>query len=103
MTLLNFSVLLLLLSLAQSHLTLLLHNGKIFDPIFRTTWLKELRSCAMCLGVWTAAIVSFLAGFHNPWKILAVAGLGHILFLLREKYLPCDKCKVSEPIPFKLI
>src|SRR6267142_73248 len=104
MTPFNFSALLLLLflAIAQSHLTLLF-SGKIFDPVFRTSWLKELRLCPMCLGVWTAGVISLLAGLYNPVHILTIAGIGHVLFLLREKYLPCDKCKVPEPIPFKII
>lgn len=57
----------------------------------------------MCLGVWTASAVSVLAGFYNPVHILTIAGIGHVLFLLREKYLPCDTCKVPDSIPFKFI
>src|SRR5260370_24633858 len=95
MTLPHFNEL-LIVSIAQSHLTLLLNQGKIFDSIFRTAWLKELRNCPMCLGVWTASAVSILARFYNPYQILAVAGIGHAIFLLREKYLPCDTCKDSE-------
>jgi hypothetical protein len=58
----------------------------------------------MCLGFWTALVVSFSAGFYNPYQVLTVAGLGHVLYLLRDKYMPCDKCKVvSSSIPFKLV
>jgi hypothetical protein len=53
--------------------------------------------------MYTAITVSLFAGIYDPWQIIAVAGLGHTLFLLREKYLPCDKCKVPEPIPFKFV
>jgi hypothetical protein len=100
---LNSTGLLLLLAIPQSHLTLLFKEGKIFDSIFRTHWLKDLRECPFCLGVWTATVISILAGYYNPYQILMVAGLGHALFLLREKYLPCDKCKVPTSIPFKII
>ena len=62
-----------------------------------------MRSCSMCLGFWTAFFVSLFAGFYNPVQILAVAGIGHVLYLLREKHLPCDKCKIPEPIPFKMV
>jgi len=106
MTQFNFSALLplLFLAIAQSHLTLLLKDGKIFDPWFDLhSWLKELRSCPICIGWWTALTISVFAGIRNPWQTLAIAGIGHVLFLLREKYLPCDKCKVLEPIPFKII
>jgi len=94
---------LLLLSVAQQHLTLLLKNGEIFNSVFRTPWLKEMRSCPFCIGWWAALFISLCAGFYNPWQVLTVAGIGHVLYLLREKYLPCDKCKVPEPIPFKVI
>lgn len=57
----------------------------------------------MCLGVWTAVLLSILARIHNPVQILILAGIGHIVFLLREKYLPCDKCKIPDAIPFKVI
>ena len=92
----------MLLPIAQAHLTLLLKEGTIFDKFFRTKFLKELRACPLCLGVWTAALVSLLVGIHNPAMILAVAGVGHILFLLREKFLPCDSCKIRS-IPFKIV
>jgi hypothetical protein len=95
--------LLLPLAIPQSHLTLLFKEGKIFDGLFRTRWLKDLRECPFCLGTWTATAVSILAGCYNPYQILTIAGLGHVLFLLREKYLPCDKCKTPISIPFKTI
>lgn len=93
----------LLLAAGQSHLTLLLTDGKIFDRLFRGSFLREMRKCPMCLGCWTAAALCLSTGFYFPEQILFVAGLGHVLFLLREKFLPCDKCKLSDPIPFKLI
>ena len=93
----------LFLSIAQGHLTILFSEGKIFDPVFRGAWLKQLRSCPMCLGFWTALIVGFTAGVYHPLGILAIAGIGHMIFLAREKYLPCDKCKIPKPIPFRLV
>jgi hypothetical protein len=57
----------------------------------------------MCLGVWTATVLTLGARGFYPEQILAVAGLGHILFLLRARFLPCDACKVQNPIPFKLV
>lgn len=56
----------------------------------------------MCLGVWTAVGVSLMVGLYNPVWVLALAGAGHVLFLLREKFLPCDKCKPMA-IPFKMV
>lgn len=92
----------MLLPIAQAHLTLLLKDGAIFDRFFRTKFLKEMRSCPACLGVWTATIVSLMAGVHNPSLVLFVAGVGHALFLLKEKILPCDSCIVKS-IPFKIV
>jgi len=56
----------------------------------------------MCLGFWTALILSIAAGIYHPIDILAIAGIGHVIFLAREKYLPCDKCKLPDPIPFRI-
>src|SRR6267378_4114434 len=91
---------LLLLPLAQSQLTLLLAEGKVFDWLFRGARLKELRRCPMCLGFWTSLIVAVPTGIYNPFSILAIAAVGHLIFLARDKYLPCDKCKIPEPISF---
>lgn len=88
-----------MLSIAQSHLTLLLKDGRIFDSKY--LWLNKLRSCPMCLGFWTSIVISVLFGM--PESFLIVAGTGHVLYILREKYLPCDKCKVSEVIPFEFL
>lgn len=93
----------LLLPLIQSHLTLLLAEGKVFDWLFRGVWLKGLRSCPMCLGFWTSLIVALPAGIYNPFEILGIAAAGHLIFLARDKYLPCDKCKIPEPISFRVI
>lgn len=65
----------------------------------------------MCLGVWTAVGVALLAGVYDPTWILAVAGVGHVFFLLREKYLPCGECRMQEvedpglggAVPFKRV
>lgn len=91
------------LPFVQAHLTLLFSEGKIFDPIFRGVWLKELRSCPLCLGFWTALIVGLTAGVYHPLGILSIAGIGHLIFLAREKFLPCDKCKIPDPIPFRVV
>lgn len=55
----------------------------------------------MCLGFWTSIIISIL--FGTPESFLIVAGVGHVLYMFREKYLSCDKCKVLTPIPFKFL
>jgi hypothetical protein len=91
----------LLLSIAQSHLTLLLREGRVFDWCFHARLLKEMRECPMCLGAWTALGVSLTAGLRSPCQILVVAGVGHVLYLVREKYLPCDKCTIPPAVPFK--
>jgi hypothetical protein len=43
--------------------------------------------------------------FH--WSLLdmaAIAGLGHLITLVREKYLPCSKCtKESSIEEFKIV
>jgi hypothetical protein len=80
---------------------LLLHDGKVFDWLFRGKLLGELRVCPMCLGVWTTIAVSLAAKVYNPWCMLVVAGVGHVLYLLRDKYLPCDKCTIPPAVPFK--
>lgn len=90
-------------SVVQSHLTLLLSQGKVFDRLFVFRWLKEFRQCSLCLGFWTAIIVSVIFGCFDFRFILFTAGLGHIFFLLRERYLPCDKCKVTESRLFKFV
>lgn len=54
----------------------------------------------MCLGVWTAALLCLLDRIYNPVLILAVAGVGHLVYLAREKYLPCNDCKLANPIKF---
>ncbi len=92
-----------MLSVVQSHLTLFLKDGSIFDFIFRGSWLKKLRNCSMCLGFWTGVIVSFFSSVYRPEQVLAIAGLGHVFYLLREKYLPCDMCRSREPISFNLL
>src|SRR5712664_1115767 len=100
----NFNGLLMLFSaIAGSQLTCLLSEGKIFDPIFRGAFLKELRNCPLCLGFWMALTVSLAAGIYHPIGILAIAGIGHLITLVRERFLPCDKCKVPDPIPFKVV
>jgi len=101
---LNSSVsLMLFLPIVQTHLTLLLAQGKIFDRLFFTAWLREMRSCPMCLGFWTAVILGLFTGIRNPIEILAIAGIGHLIYLAREKYLPCEKCKIPDAIPFRVI
>lgn len=91
----------LLLALAQSHATLLLREGQVFDWLFRGKVLTAMRACPICLGFWAAIGVSLLAKVYSPWQVLAVAGLGHVLYLLRDKYLPCDKCTIPPAVPFK--
>ena len=69
---------------AQIHLTLLLNQGQIFNPLFFTDWLRRLRMCPLCLGIWSAILVSLLLGIYNPAKIVAVAGLGYLGFVLEN-------------------
>lgn len=88
----------LLSSFAQAHLTLLLSKGTIFDR-FWPKRLSALRSCPMCLGFWTAGIVSIFVG----WKLwLGIAAIGHLIYLIREKYLPCAACSAPELPAFKI-
>jgi hypothetical protein len=91
----------LLLAVAQSHAVLLLHDGSVFDWVFRGKLLKEMRGCVICLGFWAAIGVSLLGGIRSPWQMLVVAALGHVLYQARDKYLPCDKCRVPPPVTFK--
>ena len=95
---------LLLASVAQAHLTLLLSKATIFDRPRK--WisaqhplLAELLSCPMCKGWWLAFP---FVGLH-PIRWLFVAGLGHLIYTAREKYLPCEACAAKAPTSFKVM
>lgn len=78
------------LAFIQSHLTLLLGKGEIFKWCRRWKPVASLLDCPMCVGFWTAAIGSLAAPWWFGW--LLVAALGHVLYLAREKWLPCADC-----------
>lgn len=96
----------ILCSLAQSHILLLLQKGTIFDKfrnyVSRNSIVNKLVECPMCLGFWIALVISFCVG-GDPISLFAIAGLGHIITLLRDKYLPCKTCTVSTESGFKVI
>ena len=52
----------------------------------------------MCLGVWVV-----LALWKLPYlpELLCVMGLAHLLYILRDKYLPCPSCEGKET-PYKV-
>lgn len=39
-----------------------IQSQKIFDLVFFTKWLKELRACGLCLGTWICFGTYFLFG-----------------------------------------
>jgi len=80
---------------------LLLSKGTIFDAIFRGRFLLNLRQCPMCLGLWAAALLLIMRGCFDPVDVLFVAGVGHALYIFRDKFFPCSACEVKS-IPFKI-
>jgi len=61
----------------------------------------KLLDCPMCLGFWVAVAlcVPFVLSVRwlLPYFILAVAGVGLVLYEWKQKHLPCVNCgsKVS--------
>ena len=93
---------LIILSVASSHLTLLLLKSTLLEKprqvLSRLPLLKKLLECPMCLGVWVV-----LALWKLPYlpELLCVMGLAHLLYILRDKYLPCPSCEGKET-PYKV-
>ena len=88
---------LLIASVAGSHLLLLLQRATLLER--PRQWLKqrhpllrELIECQLCLGFWTSLAVGIAAGIYQPVDLLAVAGLSHLVTLVRERFLPCEDC-----------
>ena len=87
----------LLASVAGSHLLLLLSQGSILTRPRewlkqRHPLLKELIECQLCLGFWCSLAVGIAAGIYRPVDLLAIAGLSHLVTLVRERFLPCEDC-----------
>ncbi len=86
---------LLILSLAQAHLTYLLLKAEILRPLRerlgkKRPKLQYLLQCPVCLGVWAAVVVLLVPSLISLG--LAVAGVGHAVYEFKEKYLPCHTC-----------
>jgi hypothetical protein len=85
---------LITLGVASSHLTLLLLKSTLLEKprrfLSRLPLLKRLLECPMCLGVWVA-----LALWKLPYlpEVLAIMGIAHIIYLVRDKFLPCPACE----------
>jgi hypothetical protein len=87
----------LILSFAQAHLVTLTVDsalmGKIRPRLPR--FLQQLTSCPMCTGFWAAELLS-IANSTGVFTVpLALGFFGGLLYLAKEKFLPCSKCKAE--------
>lgn len=85
-------------SVAAAHLTLLLLKADILSKprnlLKRVSLLKRLLECPLCLGWWVATATYLMASLWPlPIEVLAVAGLAHMIYLYRERNLPCPDCE----------
>ena len=82
---------LLLYSLAVSHGQFLVVDSSLMEKLRPRLpkLLQELTNCPACAGFWIALVLAKLAIVDT----LAIGFLGLVLYNLREKYLPCTKCK----------
>ena len=85
-------------SVAASHLTLLLLKATVMDRprnlLKRSRLLKKLLECPLCMG-WWVAMATYLVSLRWPMlvEVVAVAGAAHMIYLYREKNLPCPSCE----------
>ena len=85
-------------SVAAAHLTLLLLKSEILTKprtlLKRLPLLKRLLECPLCLGWWVALGMSLLWLLYPlVVEVIAVAGLAHMIYLYRDKNLPCPECE----------
>ena len=82
---------LIVLPLAQAHLTYLLVESSLALKVRPRLpkLLQELFSCPVCTGFWVALALSKA----DPVLTLAVGFLGSVAYELKARYAPCLACK----------
>ena len=67
--------------LASGIVALAIARGRVFDPLRArlTGWRAELAGCYLCLGFWTAGVLTILSGSGGPLEWLASWGVGTLL------------------------
>ncbi|MGH9523058.1 MAG: hypothetical protein ACRD3E_11065 [Terriglobales bacterium] len=91
------------MALIQTHLLLLLRTSKLTRPLLqkaasRSPLLRELVTCPLCLGWWLSLALVLPLRLRSSSVVaalleaVAVASLGHLITLARERFLPCDGC-----------
>ena len=96
----------IILCFGTAHLTLLLKEAEILNR--PRTWLiekhpllKRLFECPLCLNFWAAL---FNMAFPPLSVALAIMGLAHVIYLYRDKNLPCSSCvKPASETTYKIV
>ena len=99
---------LIIVSVAASHLTLLLLKATVLakprQVLSKLPLFKKLLACPLCLGWWIAMATYMSAKLLPlPIEVIAVAGLAHMIYLYRDKNLPCPDCEKPVDNGYKVV